>query len=91
MHYAIALHEGSWCVRSSITGQIVVGGLTSEDAQQRASGLNARTRSRRVDPSAEVWTRVGRLHAWVEHDGWWGLVDTPTGVRWIRADDLRPD
>src|SRR5829696_7011797 len=94
MRYAIALEQGGWVVRDAISGQAVTPPATSEEAQQAAAEWNARCVTREVDPPVKVdgWRPAGELKAWLlAEDGWWGLVADRTGVRWMRAEDLRPN
>ena len=91
MRYAIALDQGGWVVRDAISGQAVTPPATSEDAQE-AVAENARCITRQVEPPIKVdgWGPVGELRFWLlAEDGWWGLVAGTTGVRWMRAEDLR--
>src|SRR5829696_5583390 len=93
MRYAVALDHGGWVVRDAITGQAVTSPTTSEEAQQAVAEWNARCVTRQVDPPMKVdgWGPAGELRAWALADGgWWGLVASRTGVRWIPAEDLRP-
>src|SRR5215207_3830907 len=92
MRYAIALEQGGWVVRDVITGRSETQPATSEEAQQAVAEWNARCVTRQVDPPVKVdgWGPVGELRAWLlAEDGWWGLVAGRTGVRWVRAEDLR--
>ena len=93
MRYAIALEQGGWVVRDAITGHSETQPATSEEAQQAVAAWNAGCVTRQVDPPVKVdgWGPAGVLRVWLlAEDGWWGLVAVRTGVRWIRADDLRP-
>ena len=92
MRYAIALEEGGWVVRDAITGRGLTRPATSEEAQQAVGEWNARCITRQVEPPIKVdgWGPVGELRVWLlAEDGWWGLVAGTTGVRWMRAEDLR--
>jgi len=93
MRYAIALEQGGWVVRDHITGHTVTQPATSAEAQQAVAEWNGRCVTRQVDPPVKVdgWGPAGELRVWLlAEDGWWGLVASSTGVRWIRANDLRP-
>jgi hypothetical protein len=93
MRYGIALHEGGWVVQDHISGQTVTRPATSEEAQQAVAEWNARCVTRRVEPPVKVdgWGPAGELRVWLHaEDGWWGLVASRHGVRWMRAEDLRP-
>jgi hypothetical protein len=93
MRYGIALQEGGWVVQDHISGQTVTRPATSEEAQQAVTEWNARCVTRRVEPPVRVhgWGPAGELRAWLHaEDGWWGLVASRQGVRWMRAEDLRP-
>src|SRR5829696_4125999 len=45
----------------------------------------------RISPvKVDRWGLAGQLRVWLlAEDGWWGLVAGRTGVRWMRAEDLR--
>jgi len=93
LRYAIALQQGGWVVSDAISGQAVTPPTTSEEAQHSVAEWNARCVTRQVDPPVKVegWGPAGELRVWLlAEDGWWGLVAGRDGVRWIRADDLRP-
>ena len=93
MRYGIALKEGGWVVQDHISGQTVTRPATSEEAQHAVAEWNARCVTRRVDPPVKVdgWGPAGELRVWLlADDGWWGLVASRRGVRWMRAEDLRP-
>jgi hypothetical protein len=93
MRYGIALKEGGWVVQDHISGQTVTRPATSEEAQDAVAEWNARCVTRRVDPPVKVdgWGPAGELRVWLlTDDGWWGLVASRRGVRWMRAEDLRP-
>jgi len=80
-------------VRDSITGRSETQPATPEEAQQAVAERNARCVTRQVDPPVKVdgWGPAGELRVWLRaEDGWWGLVAGRDGVRWIRANDLRP-
>jgi hypothetical protein len=92
MRYGIALEHGGWVVRDSITGDIVTHPTTSEETQRTVAEWNARCVTRQVDPPIKVdgWGPAGELTLWLlAEDGWWGLVASKQGVRWIRAEYLR--
>ena len=92
MRYGITLEHGGWVVRDSITGEIVSHPATSEETQRIVAEWNARCVTRPVDPPINVdcWGPAGELTLWLmAEDGWWGLVASKQGVRWIRAEDLR--
>src|SRR5215208_6815308 len=92
MRYAISLEQGGWLVRDVLTGRSVTGPSTSEEAQQAVAEWNARCVTRQADPPVRVdgWGPAGELRVWLlAEDGWWGLVAGRTGVRWIRAENLR--
>ena len=92
MRYGITLEHGGWVVRDSITGEIVSHPATSEETQRIVAEWNARCVTRPVDPPIKVdgWGPAGELTLWLmAEDGWWGLVQGKSGVRWIRAEDLR--
>ena len=93
MRYGIALQDGGWVVQDHISGQTVTRPATSEEAQQAVTEWNARCVTRRVEPPVKVdgWGPAGELRVWLHaEDGWWGLVASRHGVRWMRAEDLRP-
>jgi len=93
MRYGIALEQGGWVVQDHISGRTVTKPATSEEAQQAVAEWNARCVTRQVDPPIQVdgWGPAGELKVWeLAEDGWWGLVAGRDGVRWIRANDLRP-
>jgi len=93
MRYGIALQDGGWVVQDHISGQTVTRPATSEEAQQAVTEWNARWVTRRVEPPVKVdgWGPAGELRVWLHaEDGWWGLVASRHGVRWMRAEDLRP-
>src|SRR5215207_11210453 len=75
--------------------------IASPKSEMLASGLrrsasstwNARCVTRQVEPPIKVdgWGPVGELRVWLRaEDGWWGLVAGRDGVRWMRAEELRP-
>ena len=93
MRYAIALDQSGWVVRDGITGRSVTRPATSEEAQQAVSERNVRSVTRQVDPPVQV-------HGWglpvscgcgcAPRMAGGALSPVGMGVRWIRAEDLRP-
>jgi hypothetical protein len=93
MRYGVTLEHGGWVVWDTITKQIVTHPATSEEAQAACREFEATAVFRPVDPPIPVdgWGPQGELTLWALADGvWWGSVRSKTGVRWIKADDLRP-
>jgi hypothetical protein len=75
------------------TGRSETQPATSEEAQQAIAEWNSRCVTRPVDPPIKVdgWGPAGELRVWLlADDGWWGLVSGTDGMRWMRAEDLRP-
>jgi phage baseplate assembly protein W len=92
MRYGVTLEHGGWVVWDTISRETVTR-PASEEAQEAVKEWNARCVTRQVDPPIKVdgWTPAGELTFWLQAEGsWWGLVQGKDGVRWIRAEDLRP-
>jgi hypothetical protein len=88
MRYGIALEHGGWVVRDSITGDLVTHPATSQEAQDAVKEWNAWCVTRPVEPPIRVdgWGPLGELTVWLQAaDGWWGLVRSKGGVRWVRG------
>jgi hypothetical protein len=93
MRYSVTMDRGGWVIWDTITHRTMTGPTTSEEAQAKCREMNAACIVRRLDPPIEVdgWGPAGALNLWLRaEDGWWGQVYTKTGVRWVRAEDLRP-
>jgi len=93
VRYTVILENGGWVVWDTIRREIVTHPATSEEAQETCSRMNADAVTRPVDPPVQVdgWGPLGELSLWVwAEDTWWGQVTNKQGVRWVKADDMRP-
>jgi hypothetical protein len=93
MRYGVTLERGGWVVWDQLTAKTVTRPATSEEAQEAVREWNARCVTRPVDPPIKVegWVPTGELTLWLlADDGWWGSVQGKDGVRWVRAEDMRP-
>jgi hypothetical protein len=93
MRYSVALEHGGWVVWDPISREIKTHPATSEEAQEACREMNERCEVRRLDPPVKVegWGPLGELTHWLlAEDGCWGQVVGKDGVRWVRAEDLRP-